>query len=331
MHDAAQRSRPRRVVRGVFSAIAFCCVTVGLVALAIAGTRPPPPGSSSLSPRLPDEQRAIADDRVHLAAARFRWAMDHACGVGESPAHDVTLSPFCIDAHEVTNAQFDRFVAETGYMTEAEQHGWGLVLSPTSGQWERTAGADWRHPRGPGEHRRRPRASPGRAGELARRSPHTRPGPADDCRPRPSGNTPLAAAWPTPTIPGGAAEQADGVYHANYYQGWLPDADTARDGHDGLAAVGSFAPASNGTHDMSGNAAEWCSDRYAADYYARSSHHDPTGPAEDTRGITPRHTIRGGSYLSPEGYCPAYRVTARASAHRQRAATIWFSLCVQDR
>jgi formylglycine-generating enzyme len=39
----------------------------------------------------------------------------------ERVAHPVTVGPFWIDRHEVTNAQFRRFVAATGYVTIAER------------------------------------------------------------------------------------------------------------------------------------------------------------------------------------------------------------------
>ena len=39
----------------------------------------------------------------------------------EFPAHPVTLSPFLMDAHEVSNRQFAAFVEATGYVTVAER------------------------------------------------------------------------------------------------------------------------------------------------------------------------------------------------------------------
>ncbi|HEY4207927.1 MAG TPA: SUMF1/EgtB/PvdO family nonheme iron enzyme, partial [Puia sp.] len=39
----------------------------------------------------------------------------------EYPAHAVRVSDFWMDAHEVTNAEFDRFVKATGYITIAEK------------------------------------------------------------------------------------------------------------------------------------------------------------------------------------------------------------------
>jgi formylglycine-generating enzyme len=92
----------------------------------------------------------------------------------EAPAHEVTVDGFWIDRHEVTNAQFARFVEATGYVTLAER---GLdpkdhpgvppellvpgavVFTPPesllnlvdfSQWWRFVPGADWRHPQGAG-------------------------------------------------------------------------------------------------------------------------------------------------------------------------------------
>src|SRR6267142_6613248 len=42
----------------------------------------------------------------------------------EAPAHEVAVNPFWMDEHEVTVAEFARFVAATGYHTDAEKLGW---------------------------------------------------------------------------------------------------------------------------------------------------------------------------------------------------------------
>ena len=92
----------------------------------------------------------------------------------ERAAHEVTVGGFWIDRHEVTNAEFARFIEATRYVTVAER---GLdlkdhpgvppellapgavVFTPPDGllnlvdvsQWWRfVPGADWRHPSGPG-------------------------------------------------------------------------------------------------------------------------------------------------------------------------------------
>jgi len=44
----------------------------------------------------------------------------------EAPIKRIKLSAFEIDATEVTNAQFERFVEETGYVTRAEKGLYGV-------------------------------------------------------------------------------------------------------------------------------------------------------------------------------------------------------------
>jgi formylglycine-generating enzyme len=55
--------------------------------------------------------------------------------------------------------------------------------------------------------------------------------------------------------------------------------------------VGTRQPNGLGLLDMSGNAAEWCADFYAADYYGRNLSPNPVGPATGYN-----HVVRGGSY-----------------------------------
>ena len=45
----------------------------------------------------------------------------------EHPQHKVYLDDFYIDKYEVTNAQFKEFVEATGYVTDAERRGSGVV------------------------------------------------------------------------------------------------------------------------------------------------------------------------------------------------------------
>ena len=41
--------------------------------------------------------------------------------LSESSAKDVTVDSFCMDSHEITNAEFRQFVEATGYQTIAER------------------------------------------------------------------------------------------------------------------------------------------------------------------------------------------------------------------
>jgi formylglycine-generating enzyme len=59
-------------------------------------------------------------DPVTLPGGRFLMGSDDHYPE-ESPAHLVEVGPFAIARHPVTNRQFARFVAATGYLTVAER------------------------------------------------------------------------------------------------------------------------------------------------------------------------------------------------------------------
>ena len=62
--------------------------------------------------------------------------------------------------------------------------------------------------------------------------------------------------------------------------------------------VGSYRPNAFGLYDMHGNVYEWCSDRYAKDYYKQSKVADPGGPAEG-----PYRVVRGGGWQAIAAVC----------------------------
>jgi formylglycine-generating enzyme required for sulfatase activity len=219
----------------------------------------------------------------------------------ELPQHAVYLDAYWIDQTEVTNGMFERFVAATGFVTTAEELGGGISLNMLSRDWKMVAGAEWRHPRGPGtdilgldDHpvvqmsyydaaaycawagRRLPTEA---EWEKAARGP--------DGRWYPWGNAAPA---------GGLLNFADRNAHVE------AAGLGADDGYAWTAPAGSFPGGASpyGVLDMAGNVWERVADIYGEDYYAHSPQHNPTGPSSGEYVI-----LRGGSWSRPAWYLRA--------------------------
>jgi formylglycine-generating enzyme required for sulfatase activity len=257
------------------------------------------------------------------------------------PIHRVDVDGFWMDATEVTNAEFARFVAATGYVTVAERKprpedfpgadpallvpgalvftapAQPVALNDPAGWWRYVPGANWRHPEGPAS------AIAGRerepvvqvawedAAAFARWAGKRLPTEAEWEFAARGGRAGELYAWP-----GGL--QPEGKWAANVWQGHFPDHDTGEDGYRRAAPVASFPANPYGLHDMAGNVWEWCSDWYRPDTYAGAAPltRNPGGPAEDDSldplepGIAKR-VQRGGSFLCTDQYCTRYLVGSR--------------------
>lgn len=214
----------------------------------------------------------------------------------EGRSIQVYVSPFEIQAHEVTNDQFAAFVAATGYVTEAEQNGGSarFVQSETPGQfdswWKLDAGAAWKTPQGRGSNL---------AGRGRHPVVHVTLNDARAYAEWADGRIPNEIEWEyaaslgllDPGDPLSGTVGPDGEARANIWQGAFPKIDTGADGFAGTAPVGCFAKSRIGAYDMIGNVWEWTESRF------------------DTSA--PRFTIKGGSYLCSRDYCRRYRTAAR--------------------
>ena len=163
-------------------------------------------------------------DMVHVSGGTFRMGSDRHYRE-EAPAHRVTVDGFWIDRAPVTNAQFRRFVEETGHVTFAELppkpedypgamphmlRAGSLVFSPPehlvsladcSQWWTYRFGACWRKPYGPGSSIRGLDDHPVVHVTHLDAEAYAR-WPVRHCRPRPNGSSPRAAALRMPNSPG---------------------------------------------------------------------------------------------------------------------------------
>jgi formylglycine-generating enzyme required for sulfatase activity len=277
-------------------------------------------------------------DMVELAGGSFWMGTNGDEGFaddGEGPAHKVRLRPFLIDRTAVSNAEFAAFVAETGYMTDAESIGWSFVFHlllprdfpPTRAiacapWWRQVESASWQHPEGPqssfaSDH---PvvHVSWNDAAAYARWAHKRLPSEAEWEFAARGGLAKCLYPWGNELTP-------DGEHRCNIWQGRFPVENTCEDGFLGTAPVASFEPNGYGLHEMAGNVWEWCADWFSATYYEDSSRTDPIGPRSGTSRV-----IRGGSYLCHASYCNRYRVAARSHNTPDSSTGHMGFRCVRD-
>jgi formylglycine-generating enzyme required for sulfatase activity len=247
----------------------------------------------------------------------------------ERPARRVKVNGFWIDEHDVTNAEFRKFVDATHYVTTAEKPvDWeelkkqvpqgtpkpademlkpgSLVFTPPdhpvdladlSNWWTWTAGANWRHPQGPASNIDGKDDYP-----VVQVSWDDAVAYAEWAGKR----LPTEAEWEYAARGGstrntrfiwGDEFRPNGKFMANTFTGEFPHKNTAEDGFAGISPVKSFPPNGYGLYDMAGNVWNWCADEYR----------ENPGAAPDPF----RRVSKGGSFLCNSTYCESYRPTAR--------------------
>lgn len=259
----------------------------------------------------------------------------------EGPVVEVTVAPFHIATHAVTNDEYAAFVAATGYVTVAERpldpamfpgapienlHPGSMVFVGTTGvvdrrrheQWWRwMPGANWRHPRGP-------RSTLDGLGKHP--VVHVALEDVETFATWRGMRLPTEAEWEFAARGGidgaeftwGDGDMRDEVPLANVWIGEFPWRSDRPGGRFGTEPVGRFSPNGYGLFDMAGNVWEWTSDWWTPARSVDPEHGCCGGvravseaESRDLQSAMPQKVVKGGSHLCHRDACFRYRPAAR--------------------
>ena len=180
----------------------------------------------------------------------------------EWPQRSVYLDAFAIDQVEVTNERYLAFVATTGHRNPPSPYGTGPLVSAKGIEQLPVVQTTWYDAKAYCSWAKKRLPTEAEWEKAAR---------GTDGRLFPWGNEPAT------------------VKRANFDREWEEEKT--------LQPVGSLPDGDSpyGVKDMAGNAREWVSDWYDADYYKHAPDRNPQGP--DKKGVV--RSIRGGSWHSP--------------------------------
>jgi sulfatase modifying factor 1 len=274
---------------------------------------------------------------VMISGGTFKMGADDSGFEEERGAENVTVSSFCIDKYEVTNAQFTEFINATNYVTVAERPlskeqfpdlsdeerlpGSLVFQMPKPGVkqvqllswWHWTPGANWRYPFG---------SDSTIVGKENYPVVHIAYEDALAYAQWAGKSLPTEAQWEYAARGGldGATYTWGNQYSAkkaNTWQGFFPFFNTKADGYIGIAPVGSFPANGYGLYDITGNVWEWTDDWFSLGHDNKAH---SVNPIDHGKSFDPKkpteialHVIKGGSYLCAPNYCSRYRPAARES------------------
>jgi formylglycine-generating enzyme required for sulfatase activity len=277
------------------------------------------------------------------------------------PIHRVYVDGFYMDATDVTNAEFAKFVKATGYVTVAERKprqedyptappenlvAGSVVFSPPDHPvpldnhfqwWGYVKGANWRHPSGP---------KSSIVGKDNYPVVQVAFEDAEAYAKWAGKRLPTEAEWEFAARGGLAGKpyvwgddfRPGGKWMANTNQGHFPDKDTGEDGYVGIAPVKKFPANGYGLYDMAGNVWQWTTDWYRPDYYqtlvaAGGVTRNPQGPTNPWDPDEPKErkkVHRGGSFLCTDQYCSRYVVGTRGKGEVSTGTNHLGFRCVKD-
>src|SRR3954454_19003707 len=274
----------------------------------------------------------------------------------EQPVRTVVVSDLWVDLHQVTNAEFRRFVKDTGHVTIAEKAPdpadipdadpadlvpGSLVFTPTVGpvpldDWQRwwrwQPNADWRHPEGPHStlhgRDRHPVVHIGHDDALAYAAWAGQRLPTEEEWEYASRGGLVGARYPW-----GNQFMPRGRVMANTWHGDFPWRNDLPKKHGLTTPVGSYPANGYGLLDVAGNVWEWTATPWTDSHSEGDLGLRPPSPCcapappqlESARFVT-----KGGSHLCAPNYCHRYRPAAR-QGHTVNSTTSHLGFrCIAD-
>jgi len=208
---------------------------------------------------------------VHIPAGEFIMGSDRFSA--EEPIQSIYLDDYYMDKYPVSNKQFRNFVEATGYVTDAEKEGLGMVR--IGRRWKKIEGASWRKPDGL-------TSIDGQDDHPVSQVSYN--DAAKYCEWAQKG-LPTEAQW----------EKAARGPEGNEYPWGNSEPNDTMANFDNIVgsttAVGSYDKGQSfyGLHDMAGNVYQWCQDWYA------TGTRQPKNPAGPDTGK--ERVIKGGSFI----------------------------------
>ncbi|MBA31372.1 MAG: serine/threonine protein phosphatase [Chloroflexi bacterium] len=241
---------------------------------------------------------------------------------GEGPIREIKVSKFYMDQYPVTNLDFEKFCASTGYITEAEKFGWSFVFYQLVSEktkknvsesvqdapwWWKVDNANWKNPYGPDSN----------IYELENHPVvHVSWNDANAYASWMGKKIPTEAEWEIAARGGlvnknfSWGDDDSEIYKkCNIWNGKFPESNSLKDGWLGTSPVDYFEPNDFNVYDTAGNVWEWCSDWFSASFHKVSNNETRNNPKGPLSGNT--KTMKGGSYLCHNSYCNRYRNSAR--------------------
>lgn len=213
--------------------------------------------------------------------------------------HQVKVSGFFMAKHPVTLGQFETFITESGYQTDADKGGGSRIWDGKD--WQQKTGVNWR-------------CDVKGAEQKDKRHPVIHVSWNDAIaycnwlgkKLNAAVRLPTEAEWEyacragttTPFNTGENLTTEQANYDGNYPYKKYPKGKYLKK----TTPVGSYPPNAWGLHDMHGNVWEWCNDWYGEKYYdeckKKGTVENPTGPETGSHRV-----LRGGSWYNDAQYC----------------------------